>query len=276
MTIGTGDAKGNDDIGRRANDALAVIRRFAREPDGNRVAWFVVAPRLRSPALPRTDQMLTSSRRLTDCWTATATADLVAMGFLAQAPGRPDGELTGTRRCVAFLETGRGSGGAPTPAWAWDGGRRPRRDPLTRDEATERGAGEADVPTPGEWDMVFETAVKVARRDVAEIVAATFPGYRGRRISVEARESATMTDVNWSGGTRSSYAACTLDGRRVGDASRFAAMHPAENPAEGATVPIPVGAALVEHRMFCGKDLGLRIHVNPADMPRVLPAAPAA
>lgn len=116
-------------------------------------------------------------------------------------------------------------------------------------------------------------AIKVARQDVAAIVAATFPSYKGRKFRIAAKDAVSLQDLNWSGGTRSQYRGCTLDGKSSGAADGYNARAPWDNPAEGATIPIPVGFALVEHVIFCGKDLGLRIYVNPADMPKLLPNA---
>jgi hypothetical protein len=50
---------------------------------------------------------------------------------------------------------------------------------------------------------------------------------------------------------------------------------PWNNQAEGVTLPVMPGTVLVEHCLFCGTDLGLRIYCNPADMPKLLPASTA-
>lgn len=109
----------------------------------------------------------------------------------------------------------------------------------------------------------------VSRKDVAQIVAATFPDYRGRKIKVGASADVTLHDLNWSGGTRSQYRTCTVAGQPTGSADRYNHMAPWEK-AEGATLPIPAGFVCVEHTFFCGKDSGLRIYVNPADMPKMI------
>lgn len=114
--------------------------------------------------------------------------------------------------------------------------------------------------------------VKVARKDVEAIVRATFPDYRGRKFKVAATESATLHDLNWSGGSRSQYRSCTVTGHPIGSADRFNRLAPWDHQAEGARVPVPPGAVLVRHSMICGKDTGLTIYVNPADMPRLIEA----
>jgi hypothetical protein len=115
-------------------------------------------------------------------------------------------------------------------------------------------------------------AIPVKRADVAAIVSATFPDYRGRKIKVLATESETIHDLNWSGGSRSEYRSCTLRGQYIGGADRYNQQAPWANQGEGKSVPIPPGAVLVRHSIFCGKDVGLTIYVNPADMPKLLPA----
>jgi hypothetical protein len=116
-------------------------------------------------------------------------------------------------------------------------------------------------------------SIAVKRADVAQVVSATFPEYRGRKIKVQAAADVMLHDLNWSGGSRSQYRTCTLEGRYIGGADKANARAPWDNQgAEGARVPIPAGAVVVRHSMFCGKDTGLTIYVNPADMPKLLPA----
>jgi hypothetical protein len=108
---------------------------------------------------------------------------------------------------------------------------------------------------------------------IARIVKATFPSYKRKKVMVRAAKSVELQDLNWSGGTRSEYRACTIDGRELGDSAKFNAMAPWDrrNP-EGQSVPIPAGAVMVRGGYFCGKESLLCIYVNPADMPKYLPA----
>lgn len=98
-------------------------------------------------------------------------------------------------------------------------------------------------------------------------------GYRRKTVWVEASESVATYGLNWDGGSRSEYTALTLDGKRVGDMSRYNMMAPWANPGEGAKLPIPPGVVVVKHGFFCGKPSHATIFVNPADMPALLPAA---
>ena len=109
-------------------------------------------------------------------------------------------------------------------------------------------------------------------KSIAAIVAATFPDYRRTKVVVEAREKVTLYGLNWEGGSRSEYRSCTLNGEALGSAARANATAPWVNAAEGSEMPIPAGAALVKGGHFCGKVATLYIYMNPADMPRMLPA----
>jgi len=115
--------------------------------------------------------------------------------------------------------------------------------------------------------------MKVSRKDIAAIIAGTFPDYTGRKLHVEAATSVTLYGLNWDGGSRNQFRACTIAGEVTGGSDAYNAQSPWRNQGEGKTLSIPQGFVVVEHTIFCGKDCGLRVYVNPADMPRWLPAA---
>jgi hypothetical protein len=113
-------------------------------------------------------------------------------------------------------------------------------------------------------------------RGIALIVKATFPSYKRKKVLVRASETITFSDLNWSGGTRSEYRACTLAGHGLGSMDKYHALAPWDpRQVEGQSVPIPQGSVVVRGGYFCGKESLLTIHVNPADMPKYLPRAEA-
>jgi len=115
--------------------------------------------------------------------------------------------------------------------------------------------------------------IEVQTKDVAQIIKATFPSYRKRKVYIRASETVSLQDLNWSGGTRSEYRACTLDGQSVGSLARFNAMAPWDSrQVEGVSLPLMAGAVVVRGGYFCGKESTITIHVHPADMPKYLPA----
>lgn len=116
------------------------------------------------------------------------------------------------------------------------------------------------------------TAFSIDPKQAAPIIRATFPGYAGRMVRIVPSSTVTFHDLNWSGGTRNQYRACRLDGAPLPSRVAMNAPAPWENPYEGHTVEIPQGAAVVEHTIFCGKDLGLRIHARQEDLAPMLPA----
>ena len=111
-------------------------------------------------------------------------------------------------------------------------------------------------------------------RGIALIVKATFPSYKRKKVLVRASETITFSDLNWSGGTRLEYRACTLAGHELGSMDKYHAYAPWDpRQVEGQSVPIPVGSVVVRGGYFCGKESLLTIHVHPADMPKYLARA---
>jgi hypothetical protein len=97
------------------------------------------------------------------------------------------------------------------------------------------------------------------------IVKATFPDYRKHKVAVKTAEKIMFSGVNWSGGSKSEYRACTIDGRPLENMVDMGMAAPWENPYEGLWVNIPPGMVVVEGGFFCGKKMMLRITVNPGD-----------
>jgi hypothetical protein len=114
------------------------------------------------------------------------------------------------------------------------------------------------------------TVTYVKTKDVAQIVRATFPEYRKKQVAIWPGETVTFHDVNWSGGTKSEYRACTLDGKDARSGPDMGYAPPWANPFEGKSVEIPRGYCVVKGGHFCGKTATLYIHVHPADMPALL------
>lgn len=93
--------------------------------------------------------------------------------------------------------------------------------------------------------------------------------YRKRKVRILARESVTLQELNWSGGTINYYHAVDLITNEVSspDLSR---PHPMDNVHEGMTVVIPEGKAVVRTGFFMGKDSTMTIYVHPNNMPKNL------
>ena len=116
-------------------------------------------------------------------------------------------------------------------------------------------------------------SIELSSKEFAAIIRATFPAYRRKTVYVRAAESVELQDLNWSGGTRSSYRACTLDGRALGNADKYHAMAPWDaRQVEGISLPIVPGACVVRGGTFCGKESKLTLYVHPSNMPGTLSA----
>jgi len=118
--------------------------------------------------------------------------------------------------------------------------------------------------------MAYQAPVKLNGKDVPKAWKAAFPAYKGRKFSLQVSETVDMGQGYWSGGSRSSYVAVNL-----ANGHREAASSLLRNPFRGGAdpklndVPLNPGYIVVEHIIFCGKDLGLRFHVHPEAVKRI-------
>lgn len=103
----------------------------------------------------------------------------------------------------------------------------------------------------------------VTKDKVEYIVNKAFPGYNGKMFQVKVAESVTLHGVNWSGGSRNSWAVVSLkDDEKVGRLDNMMAPWDERNP-EGTKVELTSEFVVVEHCIFCGKDLGITIYAHP-------------
>lgn len=101
--------------------------------------------------------------------------------------------------------------------------------------------------------------------------------YAGNRFEVIVRENVhiPMHAGLWDGGSREHYYALRVaDGAGVPFPGQAAA--PWDASRQGRDVALVPGMAIVCHRVFCGKDMGLRFYLHPADAAPMLPAPEAA
>lgn len=111
--------------------------------------------------------------------------------------------------------------------------------------------------------------VTVADPSVRALVHSAFPEYKGRKIKVEAQSYPLNVRSYWSGGSISYF--CMV---RMADC-KVMPIPQNGTPFDGGPIApngvwVPRGFAIVEHVLFCGKDLGIRIHVHPDSLPKML------
>lgn len=92
-------------------------------------------------------------------------------------------------------------------------------------------------------------------------------GYRGRRFRISTSIPSEIRSY-WDGGSKSSYAFYNLSSKEVKSV-------PTNHPMFDKGVPskvgvLPEGFALVEHNIFCGKDMGITIYVNEENMTKMV------
>jgi hypothetical protein len=97
--------------------------------------------------------------------------------------------------------------------------------------------------------------------------------YSGRRFKARSCETVTIpSDAGlWSGGSRDTFRVVRLaDGASIMPTNENAA--PWDRSRGERTITLEPGVCVVEHSMFCGKDMGLTFHLHPADVAKLLPA----
>ena len=109
-------------------------------------------------------------------------------------------------------------------------------------------------------------SVKLTRRQAEPILRATFPGYRGRKISVVFTEKVRFSNLYWCGGSHADYMALRSDGSVRG----LQTDDPWKDKREGSCVDLPDGVIVVKHEFFCGKDTGITIYAHPSLAPKWL------
>ncbi len=95
-----------------------------------------------------------------------------------------------------------------------------------------------------------------------DVGKAAFPDYRGRKFRLVTDYFPKEINSYWDGGSRDYYCFLNLqNGKIVGVHSNhpaFEAKFPNKVPVE-----LPPEIVLVEHSIFCGKDVGISVYAKP-------------
>jgi hypothetical protein len=115
-----------------------------------------------------------------------------------------------------------------------------------------------------------KTMTKILLKDnpeISRIVRSTFPNYRKKSAFVSYAGQVTLTDLEWSGGTRHEYQAYAWISRVFDICAMFNRGHRHESM----LVPVLPGMAIVQCGHFCGKDATAHVTLNRADKPDIQP-----
>lgn len=105
---------------------------------------------------------------------------------------------------------------------------------------------------------------KVPAKSVRWLTDQAFPGYKKRHATIEVTTKVYFNNTFWDGGSKNTYKAVKLDSGEV--ASLLVGSSPWNAVAEGTTVELTPGVAIVEQSCFLGKDMPLRIHLHPDNL----------
>jgi hypothetical protein len=104
----------------------------------------------------------------------------------------------------------------------------------------------------------------------AAIIRACFPNYNGKKVELSTNVPSDLASY-WDGGSRYFYCFYHLDTKQ---AIPVHSNHPYfESDQPSHLEKLPGRVLLVQHMIFCGKDLGIRIYANQSDLAPMLPAA---
>jgi hypothetical protein len=100
---------------------------------------------------------------------------------------------------------------------------------------------------------------------VKSVCAVAFPDHAGRKVQIKYGVTSINMSSYWDGGSKSTFAVIRLSDNKP---CRVPTNHPVFDRVTGVdNFLIPDGFVVVEHIIFCGNDLGLRIHVpGPAPL----------
>lgn len=96
-------------------------------------------------------------------------------------------------------------------------------------------------------------------------------GYSGRKFEAVICDSVSLQNTYWSGGTRSSYAVIELDTGKSSPIANNSAPPQFGIDYDGETITLKPGYAVVEHSIFCGKDMGLTFYIHTDNAGKFLP-----
>lgn len=111
------------------------------------------------------------------------------------------------------------------------------------------------------------SSFKISKKQIPSFLLLAYPDYRGRKFSVTITNRVYMHDY-WDEGSRTYLIAANLDTQEIFSPSTK--INNPFNPDAHKVLDIPENVCIIEHVIFCGKDLGLRFNINPVNAPLFL------
>lgn len=111
--------------------------------------------------------------------------------------------------------------------------------------------------------------MKTNDKSVKAVALKAFPEYRGRKFFFEVQKYPLDLRSSWQGGSRDFFKFVRLSDQHSVAIPAQSGFDPAIAGLDAVT--IPEGFACVQHTIFCGKDLGLTVIINPANAAALLP-----
>lgn len=111
--------------------------------------------------------------------------------------------------------------------------------------------------------------IKIATKQIRWLTDQAFPT-RKRSVRVVIGESVSFHNTFWDGGSKNTYRAVQLESGEA--ANLITGSSPWTALAEGKSIKLEPGIAIVEESVFCGKTMDLRVYLHPANVTPALEA----
>lgn len=104
--------------------------------------------------------------------------------------------------------------------------------------------------------------------DIKQIISVCFPNYTGHKVKY-CDIIPESFDSYWSGGSKDTFAFYHLDTKKL---YIMPSNHPIFDKSPNTIKCLPPRVIIVQHSIFCGRDAGITIYSNAADITPFLPA----
>ena len=104
--------------------------------------------------------------------------------------------------------------------------------------------------------------------EVKAMAHTAFPSYKGRKFKLDNSGHAVNLTSHWDGGSRDQFVILQLGSGQTKAVPQNGTMFDRVHVDDAV---VPAGFVIVEHSVFCGKDLGITFHVDPESALAFLP-----